>query len=219
MYRFAGHSRRTTRRRALSSPTYSDRDASKPGGRPLRPNERPAPPVRSDADRVRVAVQTAIFVSRGLTRRDVTSLEPHPPASSSSSPIAARKWSSRSTSASTTEDHRPADLAVGPRRPADPQRKLSQPNQFGYVDHPSEITDNTRRGARGFILPPVREIANPAEDTLLPATAAEPQNLDIKRREVMVDGGFKPTPRRAACTQAKGDLQPVLHRCRNRGEA
>ena len=31
MYRFAGHSRRTTRRRALSSPTHSDRDASKPG--------------------------------------------------------------------------------------------------------------------------------------------------------------------------------------------
>ena len=32
--------------------------------------------------------------------------------------------------------------------------KLSQPNQFGYVDQLCEITANTKPGARGFILPP-----------------------------------------------------------------
>jgi len=71
--------------------------------------------------------------------------------------------------------------------------KLSQPNQFGYVDQLCEITPNTKPGARGFMLPPQSQIGNPAEDTLLPGTAAELKNLDIKLREVMVDGGFKQT--------------------------
>ena len=71
--------------------------------------------------------------------------------------------------------------------------KLSQPNQFGYVDQLCEITANTKPGARGFILPPQSLIGNPAEDTLLPDTAAELQNLGIKLREVMVDGGFNTT--------------------------
>ena len=76
--------------------------------------------------------------------------------------------------------------------------KLSQPNQFGYVDQLCEITANTRRGARGFILPPQSQIGNPAEDTLLPATAAELTKLGIKLREVMVDGGFNVAPTNTA---------------------
>jgi len=76
--------------------------------------------------------------------------------------------------------------------------KLSQPNQFGYVDQLCEITANTKRGARGFILPPQSQIGNPAEETLLPATAAELTKLGIKLREVMVDGGFKTTPTNTA---------------------
>ena len=76
--------------------------------------------------------------------------------------------------------------------------KLSQPNQFGYVDQLCEITANTKPGARGFILPPSSQIGNPGEDTLLPATAAELQNLDIKLREVMVDGGFNQAPTNTA---------------------
>ena len=78
------------------------------------------------------------------------------------------------------------------------KRKLSQPNQFGYVDQLCEITANTKPGARGFILPPVSQIGNPGEDTLLPATATELQNLAIKLREVMVDGGFNVTPTNSA---------------------
>jgi transposase, IS5 family len=72
--------------------------------------------------------------------------------------------------------------------------KLSKPNEFGYVDQLCEMTQNTKRGARGFILPPSTQVGNPAENTLLPDTAAELKNLDIKLREVMVDGGFMPTP-------------------------
>jgi len=76
--------------------------------------------------------------------------------------------------------------------------KLSQPNQFGYVDQLCEITANTKRGARGFILPPQSQIGNPTEDTLLPATATELTKLGIKLREVMVDGGFNPSPTNTA---------------------
>ena len=32
--------------------------------------------------------------------------------------------------------------------------KLGKPNEFGYVAQICEVTQNTRRGARGFILPP-----------------------------------------------------------------
>ena len=76
--------------------------------------------------------------------------------------------------------------------------KLGKPTEFGYVDQLCEITANTRRGARGFILPPTTEIGNPAENTLLPDTAAEIKNLNIKLNEIMLDGGFMPTPSNTA---------------------
>lgn len=76
--------------------------------------------------------------------------------------------------------------------------KLSQPNQFGYVDQLCEITANTKTGARGFILPPASQIGNPSEDTLLAGTAAELANLGITLREVMLDGGFNPGPSNTA---------------------
>jgi IS5 family transposase len=68
--------------------------------------------------------------------------------------------------------------------------KLGRPNEFGYVDQLCEITPNTKPGARGFILPPQSQIGNPAENTLLPDTAAELRHLEITLKEVMVDGGF-----------------------------
>jgi IS5 family transposase len=71
--------------------------------------------------------------------------------------------------------------------------KLGKPNEFGYVDQLCEITANTKKGARGFILPPTSEIGNPAEDALLPDTAQELRNLKIKLREIMVDGAFTTT--------------------------
>jgi len=68
--------------------------------------------------------------------------------------------------------------------------KLGQPNEFGYVDQLCEITANTKKGARGFILPPTSEIGNPAENTLLPDTVQQLRNLGIKLKEIMVDGAF-----------------------------
>jgi IS5 family transposase len=76
--------------------------------------------------------------------------------------------------------------------------KLGRPTEFGYVDQICEITANTRRGARGFILPPTSKIGNPAENTLLPDTAEELKNLDVTLKEIMLDGGFMPTPSNTA---------------------
>jgi IS5 family transposase len=85
--------------------------------------------------------------------------------------------------------------------------KLGKPNEFGYVDQLCEITANTKRGARGFVLPPKSQIGNPAENTLLPATAAELRNLDITLTEIMLDGGFMTTPTNTALE----DLADTIH--------
>jgi transposase, IS5 family len=84
--------------------------------------------------------------------------------------------------------------------------KLSQPNQFGYVDQLCEITANTKPGSRGFILPPTSQIGNPAENTLLPVTATELENLGITLQEVMVDGVFVPSQTNAALKDVAGEV-------------
>ena len=68
----------------------------------------------------------------------------------------------------------------------------------------AEVTENTKPGARGLILPASTELGNPAEETLLPGTVAELQRLGISVREVAVDGGFKAGPTNTALA----DLQP-----------
>jgi transposase, IS5 family len=70
--------------------------------------------------------------------------------------------------------------------------KLGKPNEFGYVTQLCEITENTKRGARGLILPASTKLGNPAENTLLPDTVAELQRLGIRPREVALDGGLCP---------------------------
>jgi transposase, IS5 family len=72
--------------------------------------------------------------------------------------------------------------------------KLGKPNEFGYVTQLGELTENTRRGARGLIVPGATTVGNPAENTLLPGTVAELQRLGIRPREVALDGGFMPGP-------------------------
>jgi len=62
----------------------------------------------------------------------------------------------------------------------------------------AEVTENTKTGARGLILPASTEIGNPAEETLLPGTVAELERLGIRPREIAVDGGFKAGPTNAA---------------------
>ncbi len=76
--------------------------------------------------------------------------------------------------------------------------KLGKPNEFGYVSQIAEVTEHTRRGARGLIIPPSTRSGNPGEDTLLPDTAAELQRLGIRVREVALDGGFNIGPTREA---------------------
>ncbi len=58
--------------------------------------------------------------------------------------------------------------------------KLGKPTEFGYVAQICEVTENTRKGARGFILPAGHQLGNPAENTLLPHTAAELERAGIR---------------------------------------
>jgi IS5 family transposase len=80
--------------------------------------------------------------------------------------------------------------------------KLGKPTEFGYVAQICEVTENTRRGARGLILPAAHLPGNPAENRLLPQTTQELTRAGIQPREVVLDGGFMPGP----TTQAFPDL-------------
>jgi IS5 family transposase len=82
--------------------------------------------------------------------------------------------------------------------------KLGKPNEFGYVTQLAEVTENTKRGARGVILPASTAPGNPQENTLLPGTVAELTRLGISPREVALDGGFQPRP----TNQALAELAP-----------
>ena len=82
--------------------------------------------------------------------------------------------------------------------------KLGTPNEFGYVTQLAEVTENTKPGARGLILPASSQIGNPHENTLLPDTVTEPARLGLSPREVALDGGFMPGP----SSSALADLAP-----------
>ena len=101
--------------------------------------------------------------------------------------------------------------------------KLGKPTEFGYVAQICEITENTRKGARGLILPAGHELGNPAENTLLPQTAAELTRGNIRPREIVSDGGFQPGPTKAAFPaltdeqiQISGRHEPGSRRTRKR---
>ena len=101
--------------------------------------------------------------------------------------------------------------------------KIGKPTEFGYVSQLAEVTENTKPGARGLILPASHQIGNPSENTLLPATVAELTRLGIRPREVAVDGGFQPTPTNAALAElgAKtvfiaGHQEPASRRTKRR---
>jgi IS5 family transposase len=72
--------------------------------------------------------------------------------------------------------------------------KLGKPNEFGYVTQICEVTQNTKRGARGFILPASTKLGNPPESKLLPDTTSELQRLGLRPKEVALDGGFEQRP-------------------------
>ena len=79
--------------------------------------------------------------------------------------------------------------------------KIGKPTEFGYVSQLAEVTEHTRSGARGLILPASHQIGNPSENTLLPGTVAELTRLKITPREIALDGGFQPTPTNAALAE------------------
>jgi IS5 family transposase len=72
--------------------------------------------------------------------------------------------------------------------------KLGKPNEFGYVAQICEVTQNTKRGARGFIVPISTKLGSPNETQLLPDTVSELDRLGLRPREVAVDGGFEKHP-------------------------
>jgi IS5 family transposase len=82
--------------------------------------------------------------------------------------------------------------------------KIGKPNEFGYVTQLAELTENTRRGARGLILPSANAPGNPQEVVLFPKTVAELKRLGISPLEVALDGGFQPGP----TNRELGDLAP-----------
>ena len=89
--------------------------------------------------------------------------------------------------------------------------KLGKPTEFGYVAQICEVTENTRKGARGFILPPGHAPGNPAENTLLPQTAAELDRAGIRPRDLVADGGFLPGPTRQAFPDLGEDRLHLAH--------
>jgi IS5 family transposase len=68
--------------------------------------------------------------------------------------------------------------------------KLGKPNEFGYLAQICEVTENTKPGARGLVLPTATAPGSPGENTLLPTTVAELERLGLRPREVALDGGF-----------------------------
>jgi len=58
----------------------------------------------------------------------------------------------------------------------------------------TEICENTRRGARGLILPASTQVGSPNESNLLPATGQRLDELGIHPKEIALDGGFAPGP-------------------------
>jgi IS5 family transposase len=72
--------------------------------------------------------------------------------------------------------------------------KLNKPTEFGYVMQLTELCENTRRGARGLILPASTGIGSLNESQLLPATGQRLGELNLRPREIALDGGFTAGP-------------------------
>ena len=101
--------------------------------------------------------------------------------------------------------------------------KLGKPNEFGYVAQVAEVTQNTRRGARGYVLPAPSAVGNAGENTLLPDTVSELERLRLRPREVALDGAFgqhksseQLTPIEAERVFVSGRQEPGSRRTRKR---
>ena len=68
----------------------------------------------------------------------------------------------------------------------------------------AELCENTRRGARGLILPASTGIGSLDESQLLPATGQRLHELNLRPREIALDGGFTPAPSASTCPSPSG---------------
>jgi transposase, IS5 family len=84
--------------------------------------------------------------------------------------------------------------------------KLGKPNEFGYLAQICEVTENTKPGARGLVLPAATAPGSPGENTLLPTTVAELERLGLRPQEVALDGGLRPPQIRAAARPDRNGL-------------
>ena len=85
--------------------------------------------------------------------------------------------------------------------------KLGKPTEFGYVDQLCEITANTKRGARGFVLPPKSQTGTRRRTRCCPTPRPRLKNLNITLKEIVLDGGFMPTPTNTTLE----DLADTIH--------
>ncbi len=58
----------------------------------------------------------------------------------------------------------------------------------------TELCENTRKGARGLILPASTRVGSPNEHELLATTGAHLRELGLRPRDLALDGGFAPGP-------------------------
>ena len=77
--------------------------------------------------------------------------------------------------------------------------KLRAPTEFGYVFQLAEITENTRRGARGLILPAPTRVGSPNEPDLLPDTANELEGPACTRATSRSMAALRPAPSPSSC--------------------
>lgn len=85
--------------------------------------------------------------------------------------------------------------------------KLAQPTEFGYVMQLAEVTQNTKRGARGLLMPPKLSPGSTHENTLLPQTVQELCSLGLAPREAAFDAGFGRHMTPEAMSEANPDMQ------------
>lgn len=90
--------------------------------------------------------------------------------------------------------------------------KLGKPTEFGYIAQITEVTENTRTGARGLILPAAHAPGNANENRLLPQTAEELRRTGIKPREIVADGAFLTDPTRQAFPALNEDQIHIANR-------
>jgi IS5 family transposase len=83
--------------------------------------------------------------------------------------------------------------------------KAARPNEFGYVVQLAEVTEHTRRGARGLLLPPKLRAGSTHENALFPETIAELTRLEISLREGAFDAGFLAEPTTTALRTVGGE--------------